>query len=232
MPTSKGHEHNGLMDTEQLAIDHVVMGVADLDAAAEALGRQHGITALPGGTHPLWGTANRIVPLGASYLELVAVADAEVAAGSAFGSWVGDMAAGRCGWGFAVRTRDMAATAARLGLDPVAGTRTRPDGVVLTWQLAGVPDDDARTLPFVLAWGEGTPFPGDAEVAHDCGDVALDHLELEADAGRLAHWLDGAHLPLTVSPGRAGVTAVVLRTGVGHIALTPWGSDRAADDAF
>ena len=210
------------MGAEGLVVDHVVMGVAHLDSAAEELARRHGITALAGGTHPLWGTANRIVPLGSSYLELVAVADADVAARSAFGSWVRDMADGRCGWGFAVRTLDMAATAARLGLDPVPGTRTRPDGVVLTWQLAGVPaDDDARTQPFVIAWGEGTPFPGDAEASHDCGEVALDHLEIEADAGRLARWLDGARLPLTVSPGRAGVTAVVLRTGVGDVAQTP-----------
>jgi hypothetical protein len=210
------------VDTERLEIDHVVIGVADLDAAAAELAHRHGITALPGGTHPLWGTANRIVPLGASYLELVAVVDDDVAAGSAFGSWVRDMASRRAGWGFAVRTHDMAATAARLGLDPVPGTRTRPDGVVLTWQLAGVPADvDSRTQPFFISWGEATPLPGSAPVVHDCGDVALERLEIETDAGALAHHLAGAVLPLTVSPGRAGVTAVVLRTGVGGITLAP-----------
>jgi hypothetical protein len=217
-----GSQHTGPVDTEKLAIDHVVMGVADLDAAAAELAARHGITALPGGTHPLWGTANRIVPLGTSYLELVAVVDDDVAAGSSFGSWVRDMAAGRCGWGFAVRTHDMAATAARLGLDPTPGTRTRPDGVVLTWQLAGVPEGaEARTLPFFIAWGGTTPMPGSAAVVHDCGDVALERLELEADAGRLTALLGGAALPLHVSPGRRGVTAVVLRTGAGAVTLTP-----------
>ena len=210
------------MDTERLEIDHVVMGVAALAAATAALQLRHGITALPGGTHPLWGTANRIVPLGSAYLELVAVVDDDVAAGSAFGSWVQDMAAGRSGWGYAVRTHDMAATAARLGIDPVPGTRTRPDGVVLTWQLAGVPaDDDARTLPFFISWGTGTPLPGGAPVVHDCGDVTLERLEVEADPGVLTARLGGTRLPLAVSPGRRGVTGVVLRTGAGAVTLTP-----------
>ena len=44
-------------------VDHVVMGVADLDEAAAWLASR-GLTALRGGTHPQWGTAHRIVPLG------------------------------------------------------------------------------------------------------------------------------------------------------------------------
>lgn len=213
---------NAAVSTERLAVDHVVMGVDDLDRAAEQLAQRHGLTALPGGTHPLWGTANRIVPLGDSYLELVAVVDDAVADGSAFGTWVRDMAEGCAGWGFAVRTHDMAATAERLGIDAVPGTRTRPDGTVLTWQLAGVPSEgDDRTLPFFIAWGAGAPLPGEADVVHDCGDAALLRLDVEADAGALTHWLGGASLPLAVSPGRRGVTSVTLRTGVGEISLSP-----------
>jgi hypothetical protein len=106
---------------ERLEIDHLVLGVEDLEAAADELLDRNGLVALPGGRHPAWGTANRVVPLGSTYLELVAVVDPAVAAGSAFGSWVADMAAGRGGWGWAVRTREMAATAARLEVVP--GTR-------------------------------------------------------------------------------------------------------------
>ncbi|MGE3812986.1 MAG: VOC family protein, partial [Candidatus Nanopelagicales bacterium] len=73
--------------TSRLALDHVVVGVADLDRAQERL-RGLGLTALPGGSHPAWGTANRIVPLGSSYLALVAVVAPAVASTSAFGSWV------------------------------------------------------------------------------------------------------------------------------------------------
>src|SRR5437764_15398189 len=63
-----------------LRIDHVVWGVEDLDRAAAGVRERHGLASVPGGRHPGWGTANRIIPLGPSYLELLAVADAAEAA--------------------------------------------------------------------------------------------------------------------------------------------------------
>ena len=41
-----------------------------------------------GGRHPGHGTANRIVPLGSSYIELMAVVDRVEADSSPLGSWV------------------------------------------------------------------------------------------------------------------------------------------------
>jgi Glyoxalase-like domain len=52
-------------------IDHVVHAVEDLDAAAGAY-RQLGFVVTPRADHP-FGTSNRLVVLGGSYLELVAV---------------------------------------------------------------------------------------------------------------------------------------------------------------
>src|SRR5262245_5147130 len=68
-----------------LRVDHVVLAVADLDAAGERL-RERGLVTTPGGVHPRWGTANRIASLGASrYVELLGVVDPDVAATSALG---------------------------------------------------------------------------------------------------------------------------------------------------
>jgi catechol 2,3-dioxygenase-like lactoylglutathione lyase family enzyme len=210
------------MKPEQLALDHVVLGVADLDEAAAALLDDHGLVALPGGRHPQWGTANRIVPLGASYLELVAVADPDVAATSAFGSWVADMAAGRAGWGWAVRTADIATTVARLGLAAVPGSRVTPLGVELRWQLAGVPGADTdRRLPFFIEWGEGVPQPGLAYADHPAGDVRVRGVTVETDAAVLGGWLDYTDLPVTVRRGRRGVVAVELMADTGRIVLEP-----------
>ena len=210
------------MNPEQLALDHLVLGVADLDDAAAALRDEHGLVALPGGRHPLWGTANRIVPLGAAYLELVAVVDPVVAVTSAFGSWVADMAVGRCAWGWAVRTSDIAATAARLGLDVVPGSRVTPAGTELRWQLAGVPGADTdRTLPFFIEWGPGTPLPGTAYADHPAGDVRVSGLAVETDAAALGSWLDCADLPVTVRPGARGVVTVELVADTGRIVLEP-----------
>jgi hypothetical protein len=58
-----------------LELDHVLIAVIDLDAAASAFAADHGLDSVTGGRHPGWGTANRIVPLGETYLELVAVVD-------------------------------------------------------------------------------------------------------------------------------------------------------------
>ena len=210
------------MTTAPLALDHLVLGVADLDDAAAVLLDEHGLVALPGGHHPRWGTANRIVPLGSCYLELVAVVDPHVAATSAFGSWVADMAARRSDWGWAVRTTDIASTAGRLGLDVVPGSRVTPAGIELSWQLAGVPASDAdRTLPFFIQWGGGTPLPGTAYADHPAGDVRVSAIDVQTDAAELGRWLDYAALPVTVRPGRRGITRVELAAGTGSIVLEP-----------
>jgi hypothetical protein len=96
-----------------VAVDHLLIATGDLDAAA-ATAAGLGLPVAAGGRHPGWGTANRIVPLGGAYLELVAVVDPEEAAASGFGSWAA--AAGRGPMGWAVRPDDLDATAARLGL--------------------------------------------------------------------------------------------------------------------
>jgi Glyoxalase-like domain len=58
---------------ERLELDHVLIATPDLEAAAAELDDRYGLTNVPGGRHPRWSTANRIVPLGDTYLELVAV---------------------------------------------------------------------------------------------------------------------------------------------------------------
>jgi 2-dehydropantoate 2-reductase len=105
-------------------LDHVLVAVSDLTAAAEEIEGRHGLPSIEGGRHRGWGTANRIVPLGDAYLELVAVVDETAAAKSTFGRWV--LAAHPTllrplGW--AVRTRDLDEVARRLGLRPEHGSR-------------------------------------------------------------------------------------------------------------
>jgi hypothetical protein len=203
------------MAEERLEIDHVVIGVRDLDDAASRLRNDHGLVALAGGRHPAWGTANRIVPLGSSYLELVAVVDPDVAARSTFGSWIADMAAGRTGGGWAVRTHDMAATAERLGLDVVAGSRVTSEGRELRWQLAGLPLDDQadRSLPFFIAWAPGTPLPGASTVSGGPGEgesrMTLDRIDVECDPAALHHLLAGQPLAVDATTGHHGVTSVL-----------------------
>jgi hypothetical protein len=199
-------------------LDHVIVAVSDLDAAARALESRHGLVSADGGRHPAWGTANRIVPLGETYLELVAVVDRDAAAESAFGRWVAGSPGGPLGW--VVRTPTLDDVAARRGLDVTAGCRELAGGRVLRWRLAGIEQAAAEPcLPFFLQWADDAPLPGEAPVDHPAGEVSLARVELTGDAARVTEWLDEPTLPVIVGPGLPGVARLVVRTGGGEIVL-------------
>jgi hypothetical protein len=93
-----------------LGIDHVVIACHDPDDAAALIERQLGLEAAAGGRHEALGTANRIVWLGDSYVELVGIADVAVARRSWLGRPVlaalGDADGGLVTWAVAVDDLD------------------------------------------------------------------------------------------------------------------------------
>jgi Glyoxalase-like domain len=204
-----------------LELDHVLIAVADLAVAARETEARYGLVATEGGRHPGWGTANRIVPLGEAYLELVAVVDDAEAAQSPFGRWV----AGACSGvgeplGWAVRTHDIDAVARRLGLTVRAGSRVAPGGELLRWRTAGVEEAAVEpSLPFFIEWGQGVPLPGFATATHPIGRVELRKLVLEGDRDRLAAWLGNESLPISVRPGAPAIARIVLSGSAGEIVL-------------
>ncbi|HTE66064.1 MAG TPA: VOC family protein [Candidatus Binatia bacterium] len=117
------------------AIDHIVIGVPDPDAAARELADQLGLAFGGGGHHPSSGTFNRLAFLGESYLELMGVEDPKLVAASPIG-----VAAARAiegGGGFAtyallddgIDATVPALQAAGSSIGPVEpGARERPDG--------------------------------------------------------------------------------------------------------
>jgi Glyoxalase-like domain len=201
-------------------LDHVLIAVADLQAAARTLQTRDGLASVEGGRHAGWGTANRIVPLGDAYIELITVVDEAEAAGSAFGRWV---AAGlrsdpgrALGW--VARTDRLDEVAGRFGLVVSEGSRPGRDGRLLHWRLAGVEEAAAEpALPFFVGWGEGTPLPGRAEAKHPAGEVRLECLELSGNEERVSAWLGTEDLPIAVNTGPPAVTGINLRADGG-----PW----------
>ncbi|HEY7399041.1 MAG TPA: VOC family protein [Gaiellaceae bacterium] len=195
-----------------LELDHVVLAVLDLGDAARELEARYGLASVAGGRHPGWGTENRIVPLGDSYLELVAVADEEEAASTLFGRWVAARrAAPFAPLAWAVRAGDLDAHAARLGLAVEDGERTRPDGTILRWRLAGVAEAEAEPfLPFFIEWEDEAAHPGRTDGRHP----NVEQLALAGDAARLEDWLDDAPLPVTVSAGAPALVGIALSGGL------------------
>jgi Glyoxalase-like domain len=199
----------------------VLVAVTDLAAAAQEIEARHGLSSVQGGRHAGWGTANRIVPLGETYLELIAVVDPAEAADSAFGSWVaaGATPEGRpLGW--VVRTDDLNGVAERLGLEIVAKSRKDASGRTLSWRVAGIEEAAAEpSLPFFVEWGDGTPHPGRAPVTHPAGTTQIASLELDGDGQRLADWLGSHRLPVTVREGEPAVASVILSSAGGEFTL-------------
>jgi hypothetical protein len=202
-----------------IELDHVLVAVSDLDAAGRQFEARHGLASIAGGRHPGWGTGNRIVPLGDTYLELVASVDPDEAAESPFGRWIAAAPSGRpLGW--AVRTRQLDAIAGRLGLAVTAGSRRREDGLELRWRLAGMEQAVGDpSLPFFIEWGEGTPLPGRLQADHRDGPLRLDQVQLVGDAHRLDNWLGAHNLPITVRAGTPAVSGVVLAGANGRLAI-------------
>lgn len=178
-------------------VDHVVYGVKDLDAAAERLATRFGLPSVEGGVHPQFGTSNRLVGLGDTYLELLA--------GPPVAAVLGDGPDRLLGW--MVRTDDIEGVAARLGLEVLAMSRTRPDGEELSWRLAG--------------WGLGGPYP--VFIQWDTpwepgGEARLEWVGVAISPVVLRDWVGGDddELPVRYTAGDAGVHEVGVRLADGR----------------
>lgn len=188
-----------------MRIDHIILAVGpDLEAEAAAFSARTGLGVVPGGVHPAWGTRNAIVPLGGAYVELVAVADAEVAARSAFGRAVAAGAGELIGW--AVEPDDFLAATRRAGVDAMRGARERPDGTLLSWSMAGADEALPRGLPFFLTWDAPEQSPSRAPVEHrGVQPVGIAWIQLPAIGG-LDAWLGPDHgLDVRAGPPRAAI---------------------------
>jgi Glyoxalase-like domain len=198
-------------------LDHVFLAVPDLAAAAHAIEQEHGLTAIDGGRHPGWGTANRIVPLGDAYLELISVVDATEAARSPFGRWVAASQSEQLrplGW--ALRTQQLSEVATRLGLTIEAASRTGRDGGLVRWRLAGVDEAVAEpALPFFIEWAPGTRPPGRAHAVHAAGEVGIAGVRVTGDPNRISSWLGAHQVPIDIRPGESAFTAVILGAAIG-----------------
>jgi len=204
-------------------LDHVLVAVVDLAKAARELEARYGLSSIEGGRHAGWGTANRIVPLGNSYLELISVVDEAEAERTAFGTWVAQarpLLAKPLGW--AVRTGNLDDVARRLGLVAAAGSRATRTGELLQWRLAGVERAAAEpSLPFFIEWHEDAVFPGRASrsAPAEAQPVVVRRLELDGDPQRLAAWLGEHRLPIAVNAGRPALRRLVLDGPCGEIVL-------------
>lgn len=138
----------------RLAFDHMVIAVADLEAAMSAYASL-GFTVRYGGQHPGRRTHNALISfVEGNYLELIAERPGLPPTSDAREAWVREaIQEGQALLTFALRSPNLAATVARCeerGLPFTTlqdGARKRPDGARIAWRAAtpSLPD-----LPFLI----------------------------------------------------------------------------------
>jgi Glyoxalase-like domain len=200
-------------------LDHVVLAVRDLEGSAARLREEHGLRFVPGGRHPRWGTANMIAPLGADYLELLAVVDEEVGSRTVLGRTLLQLSTDGDRWfSVCLADDDLERTAERLALTIQPGSRTRPDGTELRWRGAGIEErGNELWLPFFIDWDVPPALhPGAAPVDHRVPLTGIARAEVGGDEARLDEWLGGRDAPIQVLPGaEPGVRAVAIEIADG-----------------
>lgn len=203
-----------------IAIDHVIVAVGDLDRAAAHFERDYGLSSVEGGRHRGLGTGNRIVPLGTSYVELMAVVDEEEAEGSPLAAWVRKTCAGGDRLGaLCLRTDDAGAVAARLGSPALELSRLKPDGSELRWKLAGLEQTlaDPR-LPFFIQWfADPAGLPGATPIEHRSGAAGIEWVEVACDEKTLRDRIGDPDVEVRAVPGDAGVQRVGITTPNGPL---------------
>jgi len=146
-------------------IDHLVIAVADPDAAAADLEAALGLAATAGGRHERAGTFNRLIFLGDTYLELIGAWDRALASANPIGAAaLAALDAGAPGlvtWAIATddarRTVEVLREVGSSIGDAVAGERIRPDGGVVRWHVATAPPLAIDRPPFLIEHEPGGP---------------------------------------------------------------------------
>jgi hypothetical protein len=146
------------------AVDHLVLGVADLDQGIAWVEKMTGVKAVVGGTHPGAGTRNALLSLGgAQYLEIIAPDPAQNQTIGRFGDLRQLTTPHLITWAAATKAINTVAEKARAAgyeIDgPRDGSRARPDGKVLKWKSMSIRNEIGGVIPFFIEWDSGTIHP-------------------------------------------------------------------------
>jgi hypothetical protein len=151
------------------AVDHLLLGVGDLDAGIAWFEKATGVKGVVGGTHPGMGTRNALASLGGKrYLEIIAPDPAQTAFN--FRIDVRKLSEPRLvNW--AAGTTNIEAVAKKAGwtgyklFGPQPGSRSRPDGKTLRWKTLGVMHDlgadGIDPIPFFIEWAADSVHPSE-----------------------------------------------------------------------
>jgi hypothetical protein len=201
-------------------IDHIIIGVRDLEDAALRFETSYGLRSLPGGRHP-GGTANRIVPLAPpEYIELLAVAEA----GSEADLWLSPLLTeGDRIVGWALQVADIESVGLRLGRAPSPGSITHDDGTTGHWRFVG---GMSPNRPFFIAYDGDMAHRSARQRAnyeranHPSRPGGVEWIEVGGDESRLRRWIGMDQLPgMRFVGGEPGVRSIGVSAPTGELVI-------------
>lgn len=202
-------------------IDHVVVAVADVDAAGEQLAADHGLDSYP--TRAPAGLAARVVPCGAGYLHLFDVEDEAKAWKSPLGAAVVMARQERrllASW--AVATHSIEPFVRRSGLGVARDGLDAADGSPLELTALRPGSGLQGALPVIVCWEVGVDDrPERQPVRHRVDPLGITCIDVAVDPVKLRQWLGPAvdDLPLRLRKGTPGLRAVTVATAAADVVL-------------
>lgn len=169
----------------ETALDHLLLGVPNLEEGIAWIAEKTGVQAAPGGRHPGLGTHNALLSLGPKqYLEIIAPDPTQTTIAPQFAFLQLATAPRLLTW--AAATNDIHALAAQAhaaGFElngPNAGSRTRPDGALLSWKTLFLQSDFSLLIPFFIEWDAASRHPSeDSPAGCTLQSFALEHPQPE-----------------------------------------------------
>jgi Glyoxalase-like domain len=149
------------------AVDHLLLGVSDLDKGIAWVEERVGVKPIVGGSHPGRGTRNALLSLGVKqYLEVIAPDPAQST--YTFQMDIRSLKEPRLiTWAASSPDLEAVARGARAAgrqvFGPSDGSRARPDGRTLRWRSLGIGSTVAsggvEPIPFFIQWAADTVHP-------------------------------------------------------------------------
>lgn len=214
-------EEEARLSNAREALDHLMVGSADLDAGVAWFDKLTGVRPVFGGNHPGRGTRNALVSLGGRhYLEIIAPDPAQASVRAPLVERLRGLASPRpIEW--AAATADIAAVKSKAlaaGIKsegPTPGSRQRPDGRLLKWSTLNL-EDPTQLLPFFIQWESSSPHPSE-DSPKGC---KLAELRFESpDAAEATRLLQKLGLRADVAQGAQPRILAVLTTPRGRVEL-------------
>jgi hypothetical protein len=203
-------------------VDHLVYATPDLDLGVKTIEGLLGVRATAGGQHPGLGTRNALIALGPStYLEIIGPDPDQPRLATARRFGIDDLKAPQIvGWvakGIELEQVVSNARKAGVGLGAViAGSRKRPDGMVLSWRYT----DPAvvlehRLIPYFIDWGT-SPHPSTTAPR---GATLVAFRAEHPDAERVQGMLRQLGLNLIVRTGARPALIAIIDSPKGRVEL-------------